>query len=385
MKTSITSILKTDIARSSGLIFLATFIGNLIVFLVDVFLSKLLGPVDFGIFRTVFYLFSFLPLLIDLGISISLTKYISQLRKRSKEKVSYLVKYFLKIRIVSFTALIISVLLLREQLSAMFLNSADLGYLIFPGVLISAMIFFNVFQNIVLGFQKFKLFALSQFMVLAASSILGLALNVFGLFYLILGWGLGYLVGNIFSITFFFREKVVNSSESFDVRKIFLNFSLPVHAIYIVNNIHFVIVPILSLFFSQELIGYFSFAFLFYFSALLIPNAISFVILPKVSEMKDRHVDAKNLLEKAFLFYTPIVFAGIVAVLLLSDIVFNMFFQSYLPSLYLFKVVVTMGLLFGYNVIYTYYLQGMGKVKKFALFAIMQNIILIAVSFYLLS
>jgi hypothetical protein len=44
-----------------------------------------------------------------------------------------------------------------------------------------------------------------------------------------------------------------------------------------------------------------------------------------------------------------------------------------------------MGLLFGYNVIYTYYLQGKGDVKKFALFAILQNIILIAVSFGLLS
>jgi O-antigen/teichoic acid export membrane protein len=101
--------------------------------------------------------------------------------------------------------------------------------------------------------------------------------------------------------------------------------------------------------------------------------------------MKDRHADARNLLERAFLFYTPIVFAGIVAVLLASDIMFSTFFQSYLPSLFLFKVVVIMGLLFGYNVIYTYYLQGRGKIRKFALFAILQNIILIIVSFGLLS
>jgi len=384
MKRFISSVLKTDLARSSGLIFLATFTGNIIVFLVDVFLSKLLGPVDFGIFRTIFYLFSFLPLLIDLGISISLTKYISELKK-SRKKVSYLVKYFLKIRIVSFIALLVSILLLGEQLSILFLNDVSLSYLIFPGAVISAMLFFNVFQYIVLGYQKFKLFALSQFMLLTASSIVGLLMSFFGMFYLILGWGIGYLVGNVFSISFFFRQKVVNSSESFDVKKIFTNFSLPVHVVFIINNLHFVIVPILSLFFSQELIGYFSFAFLFYFSTLLIPNAISFVILPKVSEMKDRYVDARNLMRKACLFYTPVVVVGILGVLLLSDVVFSIFFTSYLPSLFLFKVVVTMGLLFGYNLIYTYYLQGMGRVKKFALFAILQNVILIAVSFYLLS
>ena len=52
---------------------------------------------------------------------------------------------------------------------------------------------------------------------------------------------------------------------------------------------------------------------------------------------------------------------------------------------FLFKVVVIMGLLFGYNVIYTYYLQGIGNVRKFALFAIIQNVILLLVSFGLLS
>jgi O-antigen/teichoic acid export membrane protein len=384
MKKFISSVLKTDLARSSGIIFLATLVGNLIVFLVDIFLSNILGPEGFGVFRTIFYLFSFLPLLIDFGISISMTKYISELKK-SRKKLSYLVKYFLKIRIVSFVLLIASILLLRDQLSVLFLNDASLSYLIIPGALISALFFFNIFQYIALGFQEFKLFALSQFIVLASSSIIGLVLSFFGMFYLIFGWSLGYLIGNIFSLKFFFKEKVVNSSQSFDVKKIFLGFSLPVHAVFIVNNLHFVIVPILSLFFSQELIGYFSFAFLFYFSALLIPNAISFVILPKVSEMKDRHADARNLLERAFLFYTPIVFAGIVAVLLASDIMFSTFFQSYLPSLFLFKVVVIMGLLFGYNVIYTYYLQGRGKIRKFALFAILQNIVLIIVSFGLLS
>ena len=383
MKTSITSVLKTDLARSSGLIFLATMIGNAIVFIVNAILSNSLGPENFGVFRTIYYLFSFLPLLIDMGIRVSLTKYISQY-KRDMSKIGYLVKYLLKIRIVSFAVLVISLLLLRDQLSALFLNNANLSYLIFPGVLISAMVFFDVFQYIVLGFQKFKLFALSQLLVLASSSILGLLFSYFGMFYLILGWSLGCLIGNLFNIRFFFQKGVISTSKEFDVNKMFLKFSLPVHAVFIVNNLHYVIVPILSVFFPQEMIGYFSFAFLFYFSTLLIPNAISFVILPKVSEMKDRRIDARNLLEKAFLFYTPIVFAGVVSVLLFSDLVFNMFFQSYLPSLFLFKVVVIMGLLFGYNVIYTYY-QGMGSVKKFAVFAILQNILLLVVSFGLLS
>ena len=218
------------------------------------------------------------------------------------------------------------------------------------------------------------------------SAILGYILSFFGIFYLLLGWGLGYFIGNIFALRFFLKKKL-STKKKFDVKRIFKTFSLPLHVVYIINSIYFVIVPILSVFFSQEAIGYFSFAFLFYFATMLIPNALSFVVMPKVSEMHGMNKlgDAKRLLSRVFLMYTPIVILGVIFVLLASDLLFSMFFQNYLQSVVFFKAVVIMGFLFGYNVIYTYYLQGVGRIKRFALFAIIQNIILLAVSFALLS
>ncbi|MFH0929165.1 MAG: oligosaccharide flippase family protein [Candidatus Aenigmatarchaeota archaeon] len=386
MKKFILSALKTDIAKSSGLIFIASLAANLIVFLVDIFISNVLSPEGFGVFRTLFYLFAFLPLIMDLGVNITLTKYISQFKKRSSEKIGYLISYFLKIKLVSYAVLVVSVIVLKDQIALLFLNDVSLSYLIFPGAILSALFFFNSFQNIVMGFQKFKIFALSQFLVSVSSAMLGYMLSFFGIFYLILGWGIGYFVGNVFALRFFFKLKL-SPTKRFDARKIFKTFSLPLHAVYIINSVYYVIVPILSIFFSQEAIGYFSFAFLFYFATMLIPNAISFVVMPKVSEMQgmDKIGDAKRLLRKVFMLYTPIVVAGILFVLLASDMLFNVFFQSYLPSLSFFKIVVIMGLLFGYNVIYTYYLQGVGRIKRFAFFAILQNLIILAVSFGMLS
>lgn len=386
MKRFIFSVLKSDVARSSGMIFLATLVANLIVLLVDIFISNVLSPSDFGIFRTLFYLFTFMPLLMDLGINMTLTKYISQFRKRSKEKIGYLISYFLRIKIVSYAILVVSILLLKDQIALLFLNNVNLSYLVLPGALLSGFFFFNTFQNISLGFQNFKLFALSQFLVLVISAILGYILSFFGIFYLLLGWGLGYFIGNIFALRFFLKKKL-STKKKFDVKRIFKTFSLPLHVVYIINSIYFVIVPILSVFFSQEAIGYFSFAFLFYFATMLIPNALSFVVMPKVSEMHGMNKlgDAKRLLSRVFLMYTPIVILGVIFVLLASDLLFSMFFQNYLQSVVFFKAVVIMGFLFGYNVIYTYYLQGVGRIKRFALFAIIQNIILLAVSFALLS
>ncbi|MBN2203305.1 MAG: oligosaccharide flippase family protein [Candidatus Aenigmarchaeota archaeon] len=386
MKKFVLSLLRTDIAKSSGLIFIATFLANLIVFVVDIFISNVLGPVDFGIFRTIFYLFTFLPMLIDFGVNMTLTKYIAEFKKRNKERLGYLIRYFIGIKLVSFIALIILVILLQNQLTLIFLKDPSLGYLIVPGIVLTCVVFLNVFQNILLGFQEFKLFALSQFLVTASSAVFGYLLSFFGVFYLVLGWSMGYVFGNIFSIRFFMKQKL-GKKKSFDAKKIFKNFSLPLHAVYVINSMYYVIVPILSIFFSQEAVGYFSFAFLFYFAAMLIPNAVSFVIMPKVSELKglDRMGDAKRMLIKVFKLYTPIVIVGIAGVLLISDIIFGMFFQSYMQSLFFFKVLVIMSLLFGYNVIYTYYLQGTGKVKKFAVFAVLQNVLLLAASFALLA
>ncbi len=44
-----------------------------------------------------------------------------------------------------------------------------------------------------------------------------------------------------------------------------------------------------------------------------------------------------------------------------------------------------LGLIFGYNIIYTNYLKGLGKIKEFALLILIQNILLFVVSFILLE
>ena len=367
------------------MIFMASLAGNLIVFLVDILLSNILGPVDFGVFRTIFYLFSFIPVAIELGINATITKYVAEF-KGNKAKTNYLVRWFLKLKVVSYSIMMCVAFVFREQIAALFLGDASLSYLVLPGILLSGMMFFLFFQFLVLGFQKFRLFALSQFLTVFISALLGVALSGLGTFYIILGWSFGFLIGNAFNIRFFFKN-IGRKTESFDIKKIFMKFSLPLYVIGILVALLSIIVPILSLFFPQESIGYLSFALLFYTATLLIPNAIASVVFPKVSELNGlkRHGDAKNILRKAFLLYSMVVVMGLLAVFLLSDWMFNLLFVTYLPSLFMFKVLVGLGLIFGFNVIYTNYLQGLGRVKLFGLLVLVQNAILFAVSFMLLS
>jgi len=387
MKKAVSSLWKGELARTGSLIFLASLSANLILFFANLFISEILGAEQFGIFKTVEYLFAFLPVLIELGINVSLVKYIAQFKSRNKEKVGYLIKWFLKLKVFSYSILIAFILIFREQIALFFLKDISLSYLVLAGTLLAAMTFFIVFQFIVLGFHKFKLFALSQFLTLSISGFLGALLSHLGIFYIIVGWSFGYLIGNLFNLKFFFKERIIKKSREFDVSKIFLKFSLPMYFIGITTSLVAITVPILSLFFSRELIGYFSFAFIFYLATLLIPGSISSVVFPKVSELNGfkRYKDAKNILRKAFSLYSFVALIGIILVFLISDWLFNSFFESYLPSLLMFKILVIFGLIFGFNIIYTNYLQGLGKVKRFALLILLQNILLFVISFALLK
>jgi len=386
MNKRLMTILKSDLAKIGSIIFIASLSSNLILFLANLFVADKTGSINFGIFKVVTYLFAFLPLLIGFGTDVSMTKYIAEFGK-DKEKIGYLIKWFLKVRVIGYLFLIALTLLLRDQISLLFLKDASLSYLILAGVLLSAMSFFNVFQSAVLGFQKFKLYASSQFLSITSSAVLGVLLSPFGLFYIVIGWSLGPLIGNLPNIIFISKLGILKRTKKFDIKASFLKFSMPMYITTIVNGLFASVTPLLSLFFSQEKIGYFSFALLFYFAAMLIPGSLSSILFPKISELNGlkRHNEAKNILRRAFELYGLVVVIGILFILIFSDWLFMSLFNGYINSLFMFKVLTILGFTLGFNTIYASYLQGLGKMKKFILLSLLQNIILILVSFILLS
>jgi len=380
------SFFKGELVRSASIIFLAGLSSNLILFVANLVIAKVLGPDQFGIFKTIVYLAGFLPLLIELGINATLTKYIAEFGKK-KEKIGYLVKNFIKLKVLTYVLLIVLTLVFKDELSLYLLKDASMSYLLLPAILLMALSFFSIFQFIVLGYQKFKLFALTQFLSFSSAAILGILLSGFGIFYIVLGWSFGTLIGNLFNIKFFFEKEVIKKSKEFDIKKIFVRFSIPIYLTNIIMNSFNVIIPILSIFFSQKIIGYFSFAFIFYFATMLIPTSISSVVFPKVSELNGlkRHKDAKNILRKAFSLYALVMIVGLLLVMFLTDWFISIIAKEYLPSSFMFKVLVSFGLVFGFNTIYVNYLQGLGKVKRFALFNLIQNVLLFIISFALLN
>ncbi|OYT53471.1 MAG: hypothetical protein B6U72_05835 [Candidatus Altiarchaeales archaeon ex4484_2] len=377
---------ESEIIRSSGMVFGASLLGSIILFIANLILSKHFGPEGFGNFKTIISLFLLLPALIEFGAGVTLTRYIAQFS--NKEEINYLVRWFLKLRIISYLLLLSIIFILREQVALYFLKDPSLAYLILPGIFLSGFIFFNIFKFISLGFQNFKLYSFSQFLTPASTGVLTIFFGYFfGVYYAIIGWGLGYLIGNLPNIRFSFTEKIFEKTRVIDVKKIFLGYSIPLHLMIIPGFLGIAVVPILSLFFSQRLIGYYAFAMIFYQGVLLIPAALFSVLLPKFSELEgsENLKEARTKLRKVFLTYTPIVVLGIIACLLFSELFLGIIAPTYLPGLILFKSLICFGLLVGYLLIYRSYLTGLAKMKKLTILVIIQNLSLLVISFIIVE
>ena len=375
-----------DLLRDSGLVFFSGFIARVILFFANLYLSKLFGHVMFGAFKTVLYISMLLPSLIDIGMSITLAKYIAD--PKYKKEIGHLVRWFFGIRVVCFVLLLLVMFLAKDIIAVHFLHDKSLSYLVIAGMIYSFASFFGVLRGMVVGYENFKLFSISVFLTNVLTLIFGCALGYyFGVFYAVVGFGIAGIAGNLACLKFLVGKGIFKVREKIDTKKVFFGYSLPMHMLSIPGYFVNAVVPFLSLFFSPEVMGYYSFAFMFYFMTAIIPGSIQSVLFPKVSRLNSNGngKDAEKSLKRILKMYTPIVAVGLVGILVFSEMFVGIVASEYLPGVVIFKVMVSLGLLFGYFVIYSSYLKAKGDVKKTAVVVLVQNLLLFVISFVVLQ
>jgi O-antigen/teichoic acid export membrane protein len=376
---------RRELIKNSMILFSTGLIAQLLQFLLNLFLSNRLGPESFGILKTVLYFFTFLPALIGFGINFTLVKYVAEFNFTDKNKIGHLIKWFLKLRIISFIILITAVFAFRDFITSYFIKDIYLNYLIIPGLLLIVGSFFTIVNQIVIGYQNFKLYGLAQVLNIIFLFIFVILATNCGIYYILMVWPLSNFSLLVYW-KFLSKKNIFNKIKKFDMKKVFWRFSMPMYLLSIPDTLQNFLVPLLSLFFSKLMIGYFSFAFMFYYASSLMHGSLASVLFPKVSELNGlkRHSHAKEILKKGLKFYTPLFIIGLIAILLFSEWFISLVDARYLPSLFMFQVIVSLGLLFGYVNIYNAYLRGLGKVKRTALLVLLQNAVLFAVSFLVL-
>lgn len=376
-----------DIIVPSMIIFASSVIGNFTLFLVNLYLSNVLGPSNFGVFKAVLYFSTFLAVVVGLGFQPTLTRYISVFRVREKEMINHLIRWYLKLVLTCALLLGVTVVLLREKLSTMFLRTTGSSSLLTPAALIIFSPVISLFTASLLGYKKFYLYAVIQILIpLMITSVIMIVKNL-GLFFIVLAWPIGIFLGNLPALVYVTKLGLFKYAKKFNVREIFINFGFPIYLLRLVSSVTSLIVPIISVFTPSTITGYYSFAFIFYNASLLLPNAVSSVLLPEISELnaKQKPKHTKRTLKDAFRFYTIFTSAVIIFTIFFSKQFISFVSPNYLESLLFFRCLLVYGALSGYLLIYNSYLLGVGNVKRVIALSLLQNLLLFVLTFFLLE
>ena len=388
MKQKLKSLFsEQELILNSGMVFGASFIGAIFMFISNLVLSRQFGPEVFGNYKTIIGLFMFIPALVDFGAAPTLTKYIAEFSaKKESGKINKLIRFFLKIKGFSIVSMVLAIYVFRDAFAHMFLKDEALSYLILPGLILSLFILFEITKPIIAGFQNFRLFSFSSFLTTATIGIATVALGYYyGIYYAILGWALGYLVGNLPNIRYILQRKLMQKNTAgLDIRRIFGTYSVPMWGMYLLNSSNLLIIPLLSLFFAQKLIGYYGFAWIFYSGIMLVPMALAQVLFPKVSELDSKKKNVKSALVGVLVSYTFVVIVSILIIGLYSSEIIALISSEYLPGLLIFKLLNSAGLLLGYLLIYANYLSAKHEIKKATWVFFVMNIALFLVSFWVM-
>ncbi len=388
MKQKLKSLFsEQELILDSGMVFGASFVGAIFMFVSNLVLSRAFGPEVFGNYKTIIGLFMFLPALIDFGAAPTLTKYIAEFSaKKESGKINKLIRFFLKIKGFSIVSVVLVIYVFRDAFAHMFLKDEALSILIIPGLILSLFILLELSKSIIAGFQNFKLFSFSNFLTTASIGIFTIGLGYYyGIYYAILGWALGYLVGNLPNIWYILHRRFLQrNTAGLDIRRIFRTYSVPMWSMYLLNSSNLLIIPLLSLFFAQKLIGYYGFAWIFYSGIMLIPMAFAQVLFPKISELNGKKKNVKKVLIGVLSAYTLAVIVGIIIIHLYSVQIIALISVEYLPGLLVFKWLNCAGLILGYLFIYANYLSAKHEIKKAALTFFMMNLALFLISFWVM-
>lgn len=347
------------LGESAG-VSVATISGGVLLFLANLYLARFFGPAEFGQFRVLVALFSFLATVLELGQGPLLVRHIALFRD---DRVPELLRRVLLLRGVGYAILIAVTLTFRDQLAVRFLKDPGGGSLIVAGCVLAACFYFEITKSIVLGHQRIRLYAISVWATSAANGVLAVAFAlVGGVGGAVVGWGLGYLIGNAVNLYDLAMSGDLRATGArVGIGRILWSYGLPMHLVQGLASLELAVVPLFGLLYDRQAIGALAFASVFYRSATRVTTSFSLVLFPHFSRLADDPATARASLGQASRLFAPLLAIGVLITLTLADPIVSLIDPSYLYAVPVFRALVVYSVLAGYGSILTSYYAGIGR------------------------
>ncbi|MDD5746090.1 MAG: oligosaccharide flippase family protein [Candidatus Omnitrophica bacterium] len=314
--------MKVDqIVKDAGLIFVATALTSIFSLLYQLYMVRVLDPVDFGVLN------SLLPLMLFIAaptgtLQTVATKFIAGFKAQGEwaRIHTFLKVFFKKVTLISLA--IFAVFALFSKSFAKFFKIDDPSLIIMVGLMMMGSTLLPFAMGILQGLQKFK--SLGTAAVLSSALKLGFAILFVTLGLRVWGAFAGIVVSSFITLLLCFfplRPYIMFKTDPgadpnagrLDISSVY-KFCLPVFlglpSFTVLTNVDMILV---KRFFSPTDAGYYAIAQMVGKIILFLPTAVTMVMFPKVTECHVRNEGTKRILKKCLLSVGGIcVLAGIV-------------------------------------------------------------------------
>jgi len=323
-----------NLTKQVGLVFIASMIVNGSNYLFQIFMSRSLGPADYGVLASLFSLFMILSVPAG-ALQTVTTKYTSNFKAHGEfGKIKELVKGLLK-RVFLFGLGGFILFTLGSNSISSFLHIPSRLPVIITGVALVLAIVSPIVMGVIQGLQAFGYFGTDM--------IIGALVKLFcGIFLVYLGFRvngalLGVIMGSLAGILFLiiplkpvFEKSKANPDFDFSqVYDYFLPVAIMLFCFMVLTNIDLILV---KHFFSPSQAGHYAAASIMAKIILYLPGAITLVMFPKTSELYALNKEHKSILKRS-LFYGVFLCGGTLLLFLTipSFIVKFLFGNQYIP------------------------------------------------------
>ena len=318
--------------------FLSMSLAGGLALLISVFVARWLGVSDFGIYSILISVQGVALLLASFSVGTATAKYIAEYRVRDEQQALRFAKSGLVVVLMLSSLVAVVYVALSGVIGRGLYNDPAMVHVIpFSALVVISSSMFSVSVGIIQGCQKFRLMAIAQVANPLFSLILiFLLLPLMGIRGIFIGYFLSQLAVSAVVLVVlnrhefrFFPARLELHRKSVTVSMLF-SFALPaVLGSLMVTPVVWIANTELTLKAGFEAMGYFAVAYVVYQSVVLIPNAISIPMMPRVSQLTvGNHDEIERLVVKVLRTLSIALFPLLFAVALFSESLVEIMYGS---------------------------------------------------------
>lgn len=297
--------------KDSGMIVIATIIANLFAFVFHLYVGRVLGVSDYGVFGALLALYLIFALPAG-AIGNAITKYAAKYNSRSEyEKIGTLRKIISK-RVWVLSIIIFLIIVALSGFIANYLKINSFIPVIFIGFNIIFAMILPVNRGILQGMKKFKVYSINTVIEAFSRLVLVAVLLLFGMGVngAVLAYGLGYLIAYLLIFPYI-KETYNNKPERLEMKPIYRYILIVLIVSFILQLMINIPSVFIKHFLGSEFTGYWTAALSISRLVIFVSAAVSTVMFPEVAGAESK-IEKRKILRKSLLL--TLFFSAIVAV-----------------------------------------------------------------------